>query len=81
MHPHEQVAEAAAAGRRVWWVWGGEELADDPSEWHPYYAPRIYTAVREVLTQYFDEVKSARFDRTIEPYRVELYAPRAVTSP
>lgn len=72
----QRVADALAAGRRVWFVWGGGSLDAPPEAWHPYFAPAAYRAARTLLDERARMVTNAWFERTGDPYRVELHEPR-----
>ncbi len=76
-----RVAQAAEEGRRIWWIWGGVAMETSPDEWHPYYAPAAYRAVRAELAGRYRLVRSGRFESTGEPYRVELHEPAGEVPP
>ncbi|HMP74704.1 MAG TPA: hypothetical protein PKE12_00265 [Kiritimatiellia bacterium] len=76
-----KVLEASRKGERVWFLWGGTPLGEDPLRWHPYYAPRAFMAARRVLDERFVKVRSADFTKTMEPFHVALYEPLEGSAP
>lgn len=69
------VTSASLQNKRVWFIWGGAHLNEATSSWHPYYAPRSYEGARRGLHSYFINEASATFDKTAEPFHVELHVP------
>jgi len=69
------ITTASLQNKRVWFVWGGAHLDESTSTWHPYYAPHSYDGARRALHRYFMNAASASFERTAEPFHIELHIP------
>lgn len=77
----EILFRAADQNRRVWWIWGGVDLAEPPERWAPFYLPDAYQAAQRTFRERFLLKRSAAFNQTLEPFHIELYSPRPPENP
>lgn len=70
----QAIRDTAAGGARIWFVQGG---TPDPIPPHPWYSTADLAPLQTEMEKHFQRVNEVRFDRTLEPFRVQLYGPRS----